>query len=676
MAVIDLGTGDLAEENEPTKGKIIDLDTGGFTQFETPARAKPGEVPEGNMLDKFIEPAATIASGMIAEPLAGLAGLANLPRGIEEATKAVQSTREALTYQPRTTPGKEGLQAVGETFEPIGKGLGAVEKFLGDVGYEVAGAAGGAVGTTIPTALMEVLSLGAFKKVLKGKGGLIDDAGKPTKELQDALNKSGVKLADLDKTALADLKGTRENLTDALRRQRYESRGIPATRADITQRFPDEAAEQRLISMASGEAGEPLRDLKIRQSKAFEEEFTNIINKTGVPDEAGISIKDALMGRKKLLLEDKNKFYKQFAETAPEIQSAPILTDSILEVLPDPKQARRINRLSPGPSNALDDLLVEFGLDKTPAKVEAFINSGGEITPLTIGNFDDFRQGINLIERSDQSGAIKVLSGPIKNALDNEAALIDDAVSAAGLVDDSVLAPLKKARETVRTIKTEFSPQAITGKLIDAKRDGVTPVIEASKVMQKASGTIEDLTRTIDSLKKAGAKGEQAIKNMQAATMLKALDDAFKAPSRKLEGGQIIGFGQFDKSLAKFGDDKLKVLFKDNPKVLKDISDFRAMAKDLQPSALSTPKGSAPIILDLVNRMGRVPGVAAVVDLANFIVKAGADDRAVAKAIKANPRLNNAAKLLKEDFPSLAIALGVGGLRDNEQDQRILMRKE
>jgi hypothetical protein len=667
---------DILDELETTQRKDEAISRGGSfdildelegVQPEQPQvqEATPEPVPEGGLFQRVAEPVATIASAAVAEPLSGLAGLTQLGRGIDPAVQAVEETREALTFQPRTQAGREGLEAVGKVFEPVGKAFGAAERFLGDIGFELAGPAGGAVGATIPTALMEVLSLASFKKVMKGKGGLIDDLGKPADELSDALKKSGVDFSDLDETALADLKGTPEQLTDALRRQRFEQKGIPATRADITQRFPEEAAEQRLISMASGEAGEPLRDLKIRQSKAFEEEFTNIIDGLGVPDEAGSTMKDALTGRKKLLSEEKNRLYREFAESSPEVQNTPIVTDSIVDVLPDPKLGRRIERLSPTNKRALDDLLVEFGVDQDPSKVDAFISAGDEITPLNIGNFDDFRQGINQIERADQSGAIKVLSGPIKEALDGEAALIDDAVK--GFADESILAPLKEARKTVRQIKTEFSPQAITGKLVDVKRDGVTPVVEASKALDKVSGTVEDLQRTISSLNKAGEAGKKAIGDMQAATLMRALDDAFKAPSRKLEGGELIGFSQFDKSLAKFGDDKLNVLFANNKRALKDVQEFRQIAKDLQPSALATPKGSAPIILDALNRVGRVPGIAAVVDLTKFVINAGADERAVARAIKAKPRMQKTAKLVKEDFPSLAIALGVGIIDEDEE---------
>ena len=54
----------------------------------------------------YLEPAATLASGAAAEPLAGLFGL--LGGGAD----GVRSAREAMTYQPRTAGGQQSLQAL------------------------------------------------------------------------------------------------------------------------------------------------------------------------------------------------------------------------------------------------------------------------------------------------------------------------------------------------------------------------------------------------------------------------------------------------------------------------------------------------------------------------------------------------------------------------------------
>lgn len=53
-----------------------------------------------------IEPAATVASSLLAEPLAGFSGIVGGP-------EAVAGVREAFTFQPRTEAGQEGLETLG-----------------------------------------------------------------------------------------------------------------------------------------------------------------------------------------------------------------------------------------------------------------------------------------------------------------------------------------------------------------------------------------------------------------------------------------------------------------------------------------------------------------------------------------------------------------------------------
>jgi hypothetical protein len=68
--------------------------------------------------------------------------------------------------------------------------------------------------------------------------------------------------------------------------------------------------------------------------------------------------------------------------------------------------------------------------------------------------------------------------------------------------------------------------------------------------------------------------------------------------------------------------------------------------------------------MDAIKRMERLPVAAALVKSVRFIIEAGGDERAVAKAMKANPSFKKSAKLIREDFPNLAFALGIGGVDD------------
>ncbi len=120
----------------------------------------------------LIEPAATLISGAIAEPVAGLAGIAQSINPFAEqgaGARAVEATREALTFRPRTQAGQESLQAVGGALAPVGEALQAAETFLGDETFEATGSpALAAAAATLPTAVIEAIGLASTKGVIKG----------------------------------------------------------------------------------------------------------------------------------------------------------------------------------------------------------------------------------------------------------------------------------------------------------------------------------------------------------------------------------------------------------------------------------------------------------------------------------------------------------------------------
>lgn len=140
-----------------------------------------------------LEAAGTIGSGIVAEPLAGIAGLVSTPFvGSEGGANIIEGARDALTFQPRTEEGKQQLQAVGGALAPVGAAFEAVETGLGDFAFDVTGRPEiAAAAATVPTLVGELLGLGILKKVRKGTQ-LLDDLGNPTKELRTVLDKQGL----------------------------------------------------------------------------------------------------------------------------------------------------------------------------------------------------------------------------------------------------------------------------------------------------------------------------------------------------------------------------------------------------------------------------------------------------------------------------------------------------
>lgn len=124
------------------------------------------------------EAALSLGSGIIAEPIAGIAGIVQASNPFAEpgaGAEAVRATRKFIAglTEPETEKGKEILTSVGETLEPVGKAISKAEKFLGGKAFEATDSPSiAALAATVPTALMELLGFGI--------GGRLGKASKKT----------------------------------------------------------------------------------------------------------------------------------------------------------------------------------------------------------------------------------------------------------------------------------------------------------------------------------------------------------------------------------------------------------------------------------------------------------------------------------------------------------------
>ena len=200
-------------EAELPDGRIVEFPDGTDPAVMQAAVKKllAASQPEPSMGDNILgglEAAGTVASGIIAEPVAGVAGIAQSLNPFAEqgaGARAVEDVRGALTYEPRTEEGKQSLQSVGSALAPIGKALEGTEDFLGEATLDATGSPALAAGAaTIPTAIMELIGVGALRKLRVGTR-LIDDAGMPTKILRKQLDKSGLNYDNLTDAAKAEI---------------------------------------------------------------------------------------------------------------------------------------------------------------------------------------------------------------------------------------------------------------------------------------------------------------------------------------------------------------------------------------------------------------------------------------------------------------------------------------
>ncbi len=144
----------LTGDSPPTEQELEQI----FAQLKQPVVEKEKTLPE--TLGGIGETALTMATGAVAEPLAGLAGLASLPFKGSDAGGVVDTVRNALTYQPKTEAGQEYLQNVANApvIKQIGEGMQFASKGLGDVAYDVTGSpAAAAIASAIPEAAMQTV---------------------------------------------------------------------------------------------------------------------------------------------------------------------------------------------------------------------------------------------------------------------------------------------------------------------------------------------------------------------------------------------------------------------------------------------------------------------------------------------------------------------------------------
>lgn len=116
-----------------------------------------------------LENVASFLSGAVAEPLAGLSGIAaELIPGGRTGAEQVEATREALTFKPRTETGQAQQQAIGETLAPVAEALTDAERFLGEETLELTGSpALASMAHTLPTAALELLGVKGARRATR-----------------------------------------------------------------------------------------------------------------------------------------------------------------------------------------------------------------------------------------------------------------------------------------------------------------------------------------------------------------------------------------------------------------------------------------------------------------------------------------------------------------------------
>lgn len=534
-----------------------------------------------------------------------------------------------------------------------------------------------------------------YEKVFRRapEGAMLDALGRPTQELQQALDAAGLSYEDLtqDAAQLISRQPVGAVPEQVARAARFRQEGVPATTGEITQQMAPLTTEQRLIGSSAERAAEPFRRFKLQQSEAIKANLRDAFTDETTREATGQIIQDALTGRRKLLRSQKNELYDTALEQTRELGGVHLFTDDMRGAVPLPDELEDLAITAPQAVDSVTKLLTKYGvIEPAPGMVP----EGFAPTPLTLENAERFRKTLNRIERSDPTGAASVIIGPVREALDTEFNNLSDNVGNlvqrmtldSGKVVDmaspearkveqlkGLSDTLKEARKRVRTLKTEFSPQSLVGRIVDTKKDGVTQITEASKVYDKIASKatpVEDVRKLAGSLIKSGDKGKEALASMQTTTMMDLIDAGFSTESRKIQGIPVFNPTAFKRRMKAVGVDKIEAMFKNEPDIVKKLKNIDKIALDLIPPGEAVPKGSAQVIMDLTNRLGlatittKYPVLGAI---GGAMVKGTVGPikttAQTVKALKGAPEVavtDGAVKdIFTEIFPGIGAALGV-----------------
>tara|TARA_Y100001973_G_scaffold106582_1_gene185497 strand:+ start:10061 stop:12256 length:2196 start_codon:yes stop_codon:yes gene_type:complete len=557
--------------------------------------------------------------------------------------------------------------------------LGAAEGGLtsagrGESAYETAANAGmvGATAGVIEAALPIAGRLvGETYRRLTGKSAeqVLDASGNINPQVQRVLDANGVNVDEIKSRAVNLVMENPENLEQATRMARFRQQGIPYTPGDITQDFKQRAKENRLSEIQESFA-DPLRDLRIKQSKRIGElsgELTNTLGTFG-KEETGEMVKEGIALAENLSKGEVRTAYRKLSEAAGMPGGMPLPIDTFDNLFSSQGFMGQVNRLSPAERTQIQNTLIEFGIDTDEAAIARYmatdepgvLGKAADITPLTTENSERFVQALNGIITPTSSNELRGVVGSLKGAADASFDLLD------GEVGGEIVTLAKNARAKNVAYKKDFTPKAMAGKLIRLANDRTTPMVEASRVyntMFGPSASIEQTRKTLNLLRRTEA-GKKSIRALQGQLILDTFDAGF-LPSSRMNGERMFSGNAAKRYFDKVGEDAINELFKDSPELADDFLSLLQTGVDITPSGKEVVKGSGSVILNMANQMAdmtmanRIPMIGGTLSAISNLVRSGADQRQIEKILARSPQLKKQVTFIRENLPNLTAAMGL-----------------
>jgi hypothetical protein len=491
-----------------------------------------------------------------------------------------------LAAKAVTVPGRVAASGLVGATEAglIVKGRGA-----GDATTAQAAGIGGAIAGGAEVAFPIIGRLGSrlFRK-LSGRNPtapILDAAGNPSPELQEALDKAGLSFEDLNVEANRLLQsGEAVDAKSVARRAFLEDQGIVPTRAQVTGDAADFQAQQELAKTSNR-----VRRALETQEEQLGSQFENAITSTGgSANRSTSSAIDHIADRSIELDSAISNAYKQARASAPTAQVVKV--DSLV------KEMRSIagsENITGGLVGAVKDTLRNKGiLGNKGFKVQ------GRVTPEVA---EEIRIEMNALFNSLTPRGREKLRD-FKNALDN------DVAEAVG-VDVFQEARASKAKfekdlSRAKVNKFDTRKKSIVRDILENKINPDRFLDDAILTRSSRSADVEQLKKFL--LLDGEGPGVDAWNDVRAEAMQRIRDTAFK----EVAGEAVLSRAGIQSALDKFGPEKLSILFSgEERKFLNDMLKVSKLREPVRGTALGRGP-SAQAIGRLENVVKRIPLIA------------------------------------------------------------------
>jgi hypothetical protein len=573
--------------------------------------SKPRRVPDGAGLG---EAAISLGSGMIAAPVAGIAGLGSIATkaaGMTEmpAGDVVRNVQSALTYQPRSALGEKLAGYAAWPFEKIAQGA----DYVGGRTTDVTGSP--ALGAGINAVLQFAPAL-----VLKGKRGTVKSKGAAepaaAAEAYVRTRVPGVDwaaLPDSFKTSLTDIARDAKALDSldpiALERQillQSLPEPVPATAGQLT-RDPVQLRREGMV--AATEAGKPIRDVQVAQNEALLRNLEILKRRQGGAatgaEQTGKAVQGALDAQLRAKKNEVSLKYRQAdaaGETAQRVDATPIL--DLLKSKPDVTEygwaQSWMNKMDVREAKPAKPVAPQSSTDMYMLK-EPPAQPAPKVPEISIRELEKLRQDAGI--RTRNGGTEAYYAGQLIDMIDN-------------LTEGKGGALYAEARKARREQADLFQNRRGVGQLVEDKtRTDPRVALEDTWNKTVISGSIQDLRNVKQQLlsgSKTNASGKQAWRELRAQTAQFIVDQSTKTVSNYegagLTGTRNVSAAGLQQAINRIGRDKVQEIFgPDSAKILAQIEKATSLTKTDPPQSF---KGSptVPNALAFFERfLGKVP---------------------------------------------------------------------